>query len=167
MTKTIILFSSIGLLAALFLYQNGDLGLDSRQKESQQRQPQANELVQETVNLAQTNDAPVAQDIPASNTPQAGLKAYISPKGELITEEQARTNKDSKAIAQQPQDLQSKSELPPIELTTHDNGMVRIKMNGRNMIPQTVSVDCDGEVTKRHSEQLTTAESCLETQTPE
>lgn len=119
---------------------------------------------------ATTNKSLDTDQTPSTQSPNtnSGLIAYISPvTGELTTQPSAKqsfaetTTSESATSNQQAGIQQQSKELPPIKYTTYENGMIRAQLNGHFMVPQTASVDCNGELHTKHAERLEVAETCV------
>jgi len=102
----------------------------------------------------------------AANT-EKGLIAYVSPTtGELTTQPATVRQPTAGDITQssalnQSANTPTNKELPPIKYTTYANGMIRAELNGHFMVPQMATVDCQGKLHTKHTEQLEVTESCV------
>ena len=148
MFKTSILTCSVGLLVATFLYlQQDQSGATDTQK------------VTSVQKMNSEQEFPAADSEPDDliNT-QSGLVAYVSPQtGELSP--QPLTKKE---LAQASSLSQKDDELPPIKYTRYENGMIRADLNGHFMVPQTATVNCNGELHTTHSERPIAADKCVD-----
>ena len=147
MSKSSIFTCSVGLLvmALLNLQQNQSDVTDIQKVTSIQKMSSEQKF---PLAASETDDL--------INT-QSGLLAYISPQtGELSP--QPLTKKE---IAQASSSTRKNEELPPIKYTRYENGMIRADLNGHFMVPQTATVNCNGELHTTHSERTITADKCV------
>ena len=143
MYKTVIITSLIGVMIIGFFYSK---------KESS--------AVNDQVITPSNNNQPPSNNNQPPST-ESGLTAYISPvTGELTTQPSSklRTNQAS-AVKLLPNSQKDKESIP-IKYTTYPNGMVRAQLNGHFMVPQSASLDCNGELRIEHAKPLEVAESC-------
>ena len=168
MYKTVIITSLIGLAVIGFFYSKQESSATNVRVIT----PVETQLAsQTTTNKSLNNDQSPSTH---SASTKSGLIAYISPvTGELTTQpstKQTLSTKQTKAeiaIAeagtsnQQASTQRQNEELPPIKYTTYENGMVRAQLNGHFMVPQTASVDCNGELHTKHAERIEVAETCV------
>lgn len=83
-------------------------------------------------------------------TQPAGRVAYIDPNtGELSSTlpagAQQRTNANNTNRA-------ATVNLPPVEMTTHANGVVQAKLNGRFRTPLVATINCNGKIDTQHTQ---------------
>ena len=104
----------------------------------------------------------------ASISSQSGLIAYISPETGKLTTQAAASNLRTAAnpratvsVAQQTNQDPEAKELPPIKFTTYRDGMVRADLNGHFMVPQTATIDCNGQLRTTHDDHPEVSTHCV------
>ena len=81
------------------------------------------------------------------NVAPTGQRAQIDPKtGQLTSDAQGQDLPSASVV-------QGDVGLPPVEITTHSDGTVQAKLNGRFRTPLRATIGCDGRITTAHSEQ--------------
>lgn len=164
MYKTIIILSTAGLFTVLFLYLNSDQALPEANSQEQAVLIEAPAVEasyakeKSTELLVQNIETPIAQNIETPSEYQSGLTAYISPEtGELTTE--PTTARPANANATTNRSKSAKS--APVKFTNYKDGMVRADLYDNFMVPQTATVDCNGELSIEHNEQAEAANPCV------